>query len=260
MTAEFEHRRFQLEDPDGLAKQILNQTAVMARLCPTESRTYMCATVAAAALGTPPEQQLRLLEQAGRLRLVDGQVSLRRGLLALMLQDEQLATEQFSDALNSDPFFREHSIKVVALLFPPQQIVQRFELSLDALAAVYLVSLKHEDSEQQLIVGRHYCQRLWEHAERYDQPLEADLHLLCAFDVATHIGDASWRLKIVNKRLELFPRNVELLLVRAETYHSLGALAQAQQDLDRCLKLSPHDTRVRRLALKLDREGRPSLR
>ncbi len=254
-TAALEKQRFELDDPQPAAKDLIRQSAAIAALCPTESKPYLCAAIALNVLNAPLTQQQRLLAQAQRLRPIDGQIALRRGLNALVMQDQDLVQEQFAIALEIDPSNREQAVRAISLLYPMEQILERWQPSRETAAVLFQQVRGQSQLAQQQLVGRYYYSRLREDAQQ-SAATEDRIRLLdAAMQVAAEIDDDALLLEIVTQRLGLEPNSVAMLLARAQIHYRAGQLTDAQADVQRCARIAPRDERVRQLAFRLDREA-----
>jgi|GEM_PF-6592889 len=254
-TAELEKQRFQLVDPQDMAIKILRHSAAIAAICPTESKPYLCAAIALNVLNAPIPQQQRLLMQAQRLRPVDGQIALRRGINALIAQDQQLANEQLGIALEMDPSYREQAVRAISLLFPMDQIIERWHPSRATAAILFKQVRDQPNVKQKMLAGRYYTARLREEAERSPALVDRIRLLDAAIDVVSEIKDDGLLMEVVSRKLEWKPDSVKTLLIRAEIHQRAGAIVQAQADIKRCVTIAPRDERVRRMAFHLDREA-----
>ncbi|QDS95839.1 O-Antigen ligase [Roseimaritima multifibrata] len=255
MSAELEQSRFEHADISRLAKQVLNQSSLVVGFCPLESRSYLCAAIAASALGANVEQQERLLAQSQRLRPVDGAVALRRGLNAVMVQEMERADVHFKIALNDDPSMRDRAVETLTLLLSPKEIVERCQPGQEATAMLYQRTRKPVPDEMQQFLGRYYCACLETAAAACENEADAEQFRAAAAKVATEINDSALQLEIAGKRLRSNDRNIALLLTRAEIYLDMGQYEDAQADLRRCQKEAPQNPDVRRFALRLDRQS-----
>lgn len=254
LASRLEQQQFRMQNPTKLANHILQQAEFLSSVCPAESRSYLCASIALSTQGGTLSQQEELLAQSQILRPIDGRVALKRGLNALMMSNPKEAERQFGIALNDDPTSRSAAVQAVSIIYPLEQIIDNWHPDRPTTALIYNISKREGTPDQLLYVGHYYCQRLCEEANQSQSALR-DQFLEIAFDVATQIQDDALSLQILSKRLESNPRNISLLLSRAELHYAMGDEQATLADLLICQNISPHDERVRKFALRVDREA-----
>ncbi len=260
LAAELDRRRAQLQNSPELANTVLKQASLIATICPTESRSYLYASSAFAALDAPLAKQQLLLSQSQRLRLVDGRVALRLGVNALLAQDQALVDQQFTIALNQDPSYVEHVVGILSVLYPFDEILNRWHPNRNSTAVIFNQARQKGTADQLKKVGQYYCLRLAEDAEREISSSNRDHLLESALVVAKQVNDRGLQLQMANLRIVNQPQNVSLLLERAVLFIMQDDHESAKQDLQRARDISPHDSRIRQVAYQIDKANRPSLR
>lgn len=254
LTNHLEQNHLEMKGAERLATDIFQQANFIANACPLEARSYLCAAIALATKPHTLEQQEELLARSQLLRPIDGTVALKRAINALMKADTDGAKRQFAIALNLDPTSQEAASQVVTLIYPFEEIIETWKPVRQASALIFAQARERASTEQLSIVGRHYCQTLLD--EAFARPdASGDLLLQEAFKVSQQIQDHTLSLKIVSKRLESKPRNISLLLERAEIHYQVGEYAATVSDLATCKKINPQDERVRRFSMRVDREA-----
>jgi heme/copper-type cytochrome/quinol oxidase subunit 4 len=260
LAAELDRRRAQMQSSPELANAVLKQATVIATICPTESRSYLYASSALAAYDAPLSKQQALLSQSQRLRLVDGRVALRLGVNALLAQDQALVDRQFNIALNQDPSYVEHVVGILSVLYPFEEILNRWYPNRNSSAVIFNQARQKGTADQLKKVGQYYCLRLAEDAERESSSSNRDHLLESALIVAKQVDDKELQLKMANLRIENQPQNVSLILERAVLFIMQDDHESAKRDLQLARDISPHDARIRQVAYQMDKANRPSLR
>ncbi|QEG42997.1 hypothetical protein [Roseimaritima ulvae] len=247
-------------DPQATALAAVRQGLELAKLCPMESRAYFVTAVAGGRLGVGLSSQEHLLQQAQRLRPVDGRVSLQLAVRATAAGDVAQSDKHWRAAIDADPRFRKQALSILMMLYTPEQIIERFDPGRDASALLYSLVRNRNDAAQTHVAARHFCLQLLDEAEGETDLLQAKYYFEQALVVAEGTDDPVLKLQALTRFLQRHPGQLSVRLKLVDLLVDQNSEQDALKQLKKCQTAAPRSEQVSRVVMRFERHFRRSVR
>jgi len=218
-------------------------------LCPLQGEGYVTMATLGFLRGgqASTENKTAFLQQAVRVRPYEGQVLFAAGREAMLDQDFDTALKYWKRSFHTARRDQRQLIDLLYARVPPEFFLEHFQPDLLASRQLYKrYSQLHPSPDRPQVLGnlmRYFATKITEEANRLDGLQASRLWIECQ-QLHAGLGETEAMIECAQRAVETAPDNHYAHYIYGTRLHQVGRLAEAEQQIRRCLAQKPEDKRL----------------